>query len=430
MSASAYKTELDIGNRACQIIGVPRIKDFTSTKAGLEIGFCYDKLREAELQRNVWRSSIRRAIIRAIDNSTLLWTPQSYAAGTTWSLGQVVVDTNGDWWQSKVNSNIGNTPAIGAFWAHYFGPDTFDPYVAQTSTDAPPTSPVLSTTAGGALGLRTEYYRLTYVGANGESSPSVELSQSIAASFLSKVTSPAAQTGETKYNVYASSTKGTETLQNAAPITLGTDWTEPATGLKFGAGLPPGVIPSFSAGELTILGGTVYLSLVSNNTDTPPTPNWLSVGGTTVSLKVLYPIGTGPARDLTTRNYFRLPHGFLRRAPQDPKAGLNPFLGAPRDAPADDWLLENDYLVTSETGPIMIRFVSDLVDVPDMNAMFCEGLAARIAFEVCEPLTQAIDKQARATATYNRAMAEARMVNAIEVGTEGPPEDDYITARY
>jgi len=185
---------------------------------------------------------------------------------------------------------------------------------------------------------------------------------------------------------------------------------------------------------LTSLGGVVYLSLISQNQDTPPTPNWLNVGGTTVGLQILYPIGTGPARDLTTKNFFRLPHGFLRRAPQDPKAGLNPYLGAPRDAPADDWLLENDYLVTQESGPIMLRYVADVVDVMDMDAMYCEMLAAHIATETGPILVsdaKLLPVLLRNTRDhYTTEREKAITVNGIEVGTEGPPEDDYITCRY
>ncbi len=434
---SAYKTREDIANRALQHLRMKRIISLIppdSSANAQETAFVYDKVREAELRNNVWRFAIRRTILRAVDTSTLLWTPPTYVAATTYPLGAVVVDANGDWWQSKQGSNTGHTPGVGAYWAHYFGPDTCDPYVSQSSTDAPPASPVLSVTTGGSLGLRTEYFRLTYIGTNGESGPSVELGQSVTASHVSVVTSPIAQTGETAYNVYASSTQGTETLQNASPITLGTDWTEPTTGLIFGPSLPKGVIPTFSAGELTSLNGTVYLSLVSQNKDTPPTPNWLAVNGTTAGLQVLYPIGTGPARDLTTKNFFRLPHGFLRRAPQDPKAGLNPYLGAPRDAPADDWLLENDYIVSQDTGPLMLRYVGDIVDVPDMDAMFCEMLSSRIAEEagpilVTDPkLLPVLLGNVRSHYTTERE--KAITVNGIEVGTEGPPEDDFITARF
>src|SRR5229473_401426 len=59
---------------------------------------------------------------------TLLWTPPTYAAGTTYALGTVVVDANGEWWQSKVAGNVGNTPVPGASWQHYTGADYLQPW--------------------------------------------------------------------------------------------------------------------------------------------------------------------------------------------------------------------------------------------------------------------------------------------------------------
>jgi len=48
---------------------------------------------------------------------------------------------------------------------------------------------------------------------------------------------PGPMTGATAYNVYVSTTSGAEVLQNASPIGVSTNWTEPATGLV-GVGLP------------------------------------------------------------------------------------------------------------------------------------------------------------------------------------------------
>src|SRR6267154_405764 len=63
---------------------------------------------------------------------TLIWTPPTYAAGTTYAVGAVVNDANGEWWQSSVASNTGNTPVPGAFWRHYTGVDSLMPWLATT----------------------------------------------------------------------------------------------------------------------------------------------------------------------------------------------------------------------------------------------------------------------------------------------------------
>jgi hypothetical protein len=102
-----------------------------------------------------------------------------------------------------------------------------------------PDVPALATTAGGTMGARTYYVRLTYVTASGESTAGPEASVAIGANNLARVTSPAAMTGATGYNVYVSTATGTETKQNGGtPIAIGTNWTEPTTGLIAGAAMP------------------------------------------------------------------------------------------------------------------------------------------------------------------------------------------------
>lgn len=104
-------------------------------------------------------------------------------------------------------------------------------------------------------------------------------------------------------------------------------------------------------------------------------------------------------------------------------------LGAPSGLDYDDSNIENGCIVAPDTGPRMIRFVADVVDVTKFDDLFCEGFAARIAREVCEPLTQSVSKLTSIGQAYQKFMSEARLVNLIEVGPIEPPEDDYITCR-
>ncbi len=291
-----YQTSLDIANRAAQHCRVKRISAFTdSTDAAKEFGFVYDKLREAELQCNLWRFATKRVILRPISTNTavlatsidapsgttltftstsgattgpvfasngaiasntlvtaitsttvtlsvavtgdippgtaitfgpqtLLWTPPTYSASTTYPVGAVIADANGEWWQSKVGSNLANTPVPGASWLHYTGVDYVQPWLTTIS-----------------------YY-----------------------------------TGE---------------------LVIGSD-------------------------------SKVYMSLSSRNGNgtvgnDPTTTSgfWLLVNGTTTALSFFYPIGTGPATDINSRNVFRLPHGYLRQAPSNPKGAATIYLG-------------------------------------------------------------------------------------------------------
>ena len=107
------------------------------------------------------------------------------------------------------------------------------------STLGAPATPVLSSVAGGALAATTYFVKITYVNPSGETTPSAEASLAVAANNLLVVTSPLANQNATGYNVYVSTSTNTETKQNGAtPIAIGTNWTEPTTGLVTGAAMP------------------------------------------------------------------------------------------------------------------------------------------------------------------------------------------------
>ncbi len=163
----------------------------------------------------------------------------------------------------------------------------------------------------------------------------------------------------------------------------------------------------------------------------------MQIGGTAfpfgvglAPLDFVYPIGAGPSSQSATRNFYRFPNNFLSKAPQDPKAGSSSTIGAPSGLSYPDWQFEDGGFTTREVNPIIFHFVADFTDVSRMNAMFCEGLGARIALSVVEILTQSSAKHQQIKQDYEKFMTEARIKNAILVGAEEPPEDDYITCRW
>jgi hypothetical protein len=105
--------------------------------------------------------------------------------------------------------------------------------------------PALSSTAGGVLPATTYYAKTTWViqtqdGVQHESPPSDETSFLVAADNLLVVGSPPSMPmpyALVGWNVYVGNSKGSERLQNSAPLTIGSAWQEPATGLV--AGAPP-----------------------------------------------------------------------------------------------------------------------------------------------------------------------------------------------
>ena len=110
---------------------------------------------------------------------------------------------------------------------------------AEWDVGPPPAAATLTSTSGGTLTATTYYVRISYLNASSvESQLSSEVSLNVAADYLLTVDSPAAQTGMTTYNVYVGTVAGSETLQNTTPINIGTNWTEPTTGLISGTAAP------------------------------------------------------------------------------------------------------------------------------------------------------------------------------------------------
>lgn len=107
-------------------------------------------------------------------------------------------------------------------------------------------APVVSTISGGTLSSRTYYFKQTWViqtqdGTTYESTASNEVSEAIAVDYLATLTSPSSVVmpyALIGYNIYVGTTSGSETLQNSSPIDIGTNWTEPASGLIIGVAPP------------------------------------------------------------------------------------------------------------------------------------------------------------------------------------------------
>jgi len=117
----------------------------------------------------------------------------------------------------------------------------------------PSGAPTLTSASGGALAATTYYVATTYVSAAGESLPSPSSSLAVATDYLLGVDTPTAVTGVTGYNVYVGLAAGSLYLQNSTPVAIGTNWTEPTTGLLSSVGVP----------TINTCGSTLTVSLVN-----------------------------------------------------------------------------------------------------------------------------------------------------------------------
>ena len=418
-----YLDSLDIANRALQHCGAEKINTVDEdSKNNTECAFAYDKLRRPELRRNVWRFAIRRAILRALDTNTLLLNPDLWDADVTYLPGSIVRDANGALWFSSVPENVNNEPRTSTAWDMYFGPMTVHLYDEDITYSAGE----LVYAEGASAGSYVVYKSLV---SSNEDDPETG-------------TAWAATTTYRKNEVVRYSSAQWRSLidfnLNITPADGPLDWDEGATyvisdTITGSDGFIYTATGTTTGDDPVSDGGVNWTKGAANAWDKTPTLHqssikWLPIFAEAKRMVFDWPIGSGPAANSSSRCVYRLPAGFLREAPQLPKPGYG-SLGGPVGLDANDWELEGDYIVTAEVGPIPLRFVADIIDVRVMDDMFCEGLAARIALAVVEPLTQSGSKKTQIAAEYQKWMTEARLVNAIEVGAVEPPEDEYISVR-
>ncbi len=112
------------------------------------------------------------------------------------------------------------------------------PTVTPIDGPLPPTMPVLSSTAGGNLPARTAWVVMAYTLASGTTVASVEASIALAANTLLVVQTPGAQAGATGWNVYVSESQSGQEVLQASSLAIGTNWTEPVSGLVAGIAAP------------------------------------------------------------------------------------------------------------------------------------------------------------------------------------------------
>lgn len=110
------------------------------------------------------------------------------------------------------------------------------------------------------------------------------------------------------------------------------------------------------------------------------------------------------------------------------------FLRLIDDYPEDnsltkDWQIEGNKILTDDSAPIYIRYISRVTDPNLMDVLFREALSAKIAMEICEELTQSNTKLASLSEDYKMKIREARKTNAIENVAAEPPEDEWIYKR-
>jgi hypothetical protein len=118
-------------------------------------------------------------------------------------------------------------------------------------------------------------------------------------------------------------------------------------------------------------------------------------------------------------NSFQLPTDCLRLLPPDVSVNYNSL----------DLQVEGRKILTDVGAPLEIRYVSRIEDPNLFDALFIEGLACKMAVELCEKLTQSNSKGAVAREDYKYTIREAKKLNAFENISAEQQTDRWITCR-
>jgi len=94
------------------------------------------------------------------------------------------------------------------------------------------------------------------------------------------------------------------------------------------------------------------------------------------------------------------------------------------------WVVEGKKLLSDEGSPLSIRYVRREEDPNQWDSLLVSAVAARLAMELCEELTQSNTKREIATREYEDLLSRARMADGQEQSPMPFEEDSWINARY
>lgn len=408
----AFLDSLDIANRALDHLGLPHILSVDeASDRNSTLSNAYDKMREAELERNIWKFAKRKVYLRPVDDTTRLLAPQAWNINETYVPGSIVSDANGDFWISWLADNYGNEPGVTDAWDSYFGPLAIQKFATGTAYyagelvwDAGPYAGsfviYLSTAQGNSdtPSTGTAWDAAVTYGLN---------DRALSGGFMwrSLLTNNLNLTPAQPPNNYSDAV-----TYNAADTTVASD------GFIYAATTANtiGVDPVDDDGTFWTRGAAAAWSMVSPTLYTA-SAKWNPIYSdmTNVPGEWKY-VGQG----LRGNNVFRVPSGMMRKARVGYRMRLAP----------DDVEPHGDYLTSAEA-ILLLEFVASIRDVRKMDTLFCEGLAVRLALSTCKKLTGSDSSLSTLASEYNKFMGEARIINGIEMGPEEADEDEYINVR-
>lgn len=125
---------------------------------------------------------------------------------------------------------------------------------------------------------------------------------------------------------------------------------------------------------------------------------------------------------------YQLPSDYLRLV-QVNDVYPGPSLDDYRNASVAEYVVESRKILTNLTAPLNIRYMARIEDTTQWDATFVEALASRLAFEMCEDLTQSNTKKDSARQDYREALIAAIRSDGIEQPPQDLPDDGWVLSR-
>ena len=175
---------------------------------------------------------------------------------------------NGRFFSGMINDTVfGLDPGVGGGGLSTGRTLIADPPEPHVAMGAAPTNGALSTVAGGTDSGSTCYVRSAWVSAYGDVGPAATETTEVkgTSDLLLVVQAPGSPPAwATGWNVYVSTTTGTETQQNITTIGLTTAWTEPTSGLIAGTALPTNTANTFTVNNSSLFTADLGLAYASS----------------------------------------------------------------------------------------------------------------------------------------------------------------------
>jgi hypothetical protein len=93
--------------------------------------------------------------------------------------------------------------------------------------------------------------------------------------------------------------------------------------------------------------------------------------------------------------------------------------------------IEGQFIVTDFVAPLKVRYIRDISgDVNTWDAMFRDVVALRLGQKLVPSLIKSDSAYARITSEYEKAIKDAKRVNAIELPSVPLPDDSFTIGRF